>query len=222
MCSDRASSVQVRCYVDPVSPYAWLATQDFARLDAAGVDLLLVPVLFAGLLNAHGNIGPAELPAKRRYLFRDVMREAERRGLRFSGPPGHPFNPLAALRMCTAAETAQERRRLFVALARACWEDGADISDAAALARIADGAGFDGQALLAAGASAHVKQRLAEATAQAVADGVFGVPTFRRGDELFWGGDRIDTLLWRLQGGAIDEAGLAAFLARAPLATRSH
>jgi 2-hydroxychromene-2-carboxylate isomerase len=226
MCSDRSNLGQVRrqlqCYVDPVSPYVWLASADFARLEAAGVELVLVPVLFAGLLNAHGNIGPAELPAKRRYLFRDVMREAARRALRFTGPPGHPFNPLAALRMCTAVEDGAERRRLFAALVAACWEDGVDISDPALLLGLADRAGFDGQALAAAAATPDVKQKLADATAQAVADGVFGVPTFRLGDELFWGGDRLDTLLWRLGGGAVDETGLATFLARAPLATRAR
>ena len=214
--------VHVQCYVDPVSPYVWLATHDVNRLEAAGADLTLVPVLFAGLLNAHGNIGPAELPAKRRYLFRDVMREAARRGMRFRGPPGHPFNPLLALRMCTAVDDADERRRLFVTLVKACWEDGADISDAATLRRLADGARFDGQALLDAAATPEVKRQLAEATARAVADGIFGVPTFRLGDELFWGGDRLNALLWRVDGGAIDEDALAGFLARAPLATRAR
>lgn len=221
MSSEPASTRRLRWYADPVSPYVWLATHDLARIEAAGVDLVLVPVLFAGLLNAHGNVGPAELPAKRRYLFRDVMREAARRGMRFKGPPGHPFNPLAALRMCTAVPDDRERHRLFLALVKACWEDGTDISEAATLARLADGAGFDGQALLAASATPRIKQALADATAQAVADGVFGVPTFRLGDELFWGGDRVDALLWRLQGGAIDEADLEAFLAREPLATRT-
>lgn len=222
MCSDRSSRPQVQCYVDPVSPYVWLAAQAFARIEAAGAELVLVPVLFAGLLNAHGNIGPAELPAKRRYLFRDVMREAARRGLRFAGPPGHPFNPLMALRMCTALADARARRRLFLALLKGGWEDGEDISDAATLGRLADGGGFDGPALLVAADTAEIKRGLADATAKAVADGVFGVPTFRLGDELFWGGDRVDALLWRLQGGAIDEAGLQAFLAREPLATRAR
>ena len=65
-----------------------------------------------------------------------------------------------------------------------------------------------------------VKQALAAATDAAIADGVFGVPTFRLDGELFWGGDRIEALLWRLEGGAIDEDRLARFLAREPLAQR--
>jgi 2-hydroxychromene-2-carboxylate isomerase len=205
---------------DPVSPYVWLAARSLDRLADAGLALRFVPVLFAGLLKAHGNLGPAEIPAKRRYVFHDVMREAAQRGLPFAGPPGHPFNPLASLRMCTALEDDGERRRLALALIAACWEGGEDIADAAVLARLADEAGFDGQALLARAATPEVKQALAEATETAIADGIFGVPTFRLDGELFWGGDRIDALLWRLEGGAIDADALAGFLARPPQAQR--
>ncbi|ALK97169.1 hypothetical protein AB595_15985 [Massilia sp. WF1] len=209
-------------YFDPVSPYAWLAARSLDRIDAAGLHLRFVPVLFAGLLKAHAKLGPAEVPAKRSYLFRDVMREAERRALPFAGPPGHPFNPLAALRMCTALADDAERRRLALALIAGCWEGGQDISDAAVLARLADAAGFEGKALMACAATPAVKQALAAATEAAVAEGIFGVPTFRLDGELFWGGDRIETLLWRLEGGTIDEDKLQEFLARPPLAQRQR
>ena len=214
----------VRCYADPVSPYAWLGLADLDRIEAAGARIVVVPVLFAGLLNAHGTTGPAEVDAKRRYLFRDVMREAARRGLSFAGPPGHPFNPLPALRMCTAVEDDAQRRILLVSLTRATWERGENLMDDATLVRLADATGLDGAALLAAAQTPAVKAALADATALAVADGVFGVPTFRvdGDDELFWGADRIDTLLWRLQGQAIDEEVLQAFLAREPLAQRKR
>ena len=223
MSSERAVTT-VRCYADPVSPYAWLGLADLDRIEAAGARIVVVPVLFAGLLNAHGTTGPAEVDAKRRYLFRDVMREAARRGLSFAGPPGHPFNPLPALRMCTAVEDDAQRRILLVSLTRATWERGENLMDDATLVRLADATGLDGAALLAAAQTPVVKGALADATALAVADGVFGVPTFRvdGDDELFWGADRIDTLLWRLQGQAIDEEVLQAFLAREPLAQRKR
>jgi 2-hydroxychromene-2-carboxylate isomerase len=222
MCSERAV-ITVRCHADPVSPYAWLALRDLGRIEAAGVRIVIVPVLFAGLLNAHGTVGPAEVDAKRRYLFRDVMREAARRALPFAGPPGHPFNPLTALRMCTALADDAARGRLLVAFTCATWERGENLMDEAALVRLADEAGLDGTALLAAARTPAVKQALLDATAQAVADGVFGVPTFRvDGDsELFWGADRLDALLWRLQGNGINEDVLGEFLTRAPLARRT-
>jgi 2-hydroxychromene-2-carboxylate isomerase len=216
--------VTVRCYADPVSPYAWLGLRDLGRLEAAGARIVVHPVLFAGLLNAHGNIGPAEVPAKRRYLFRDVMREAARRGLPFAGPPGHPFNPLLALRMCTALADDAARGALLMAFTCATWERGADLMDEATLTGLADEKGLDGAGLLAAAQTPAVKQALADATAQAVTVGVFGVPTFRvDGDrELFWGADRIDALLWRMQGHAIDEDALREFVGREPMAQRKR
>ena len=216
--------VTVRCYADPVSPYAWLGLRDLGRLEAAGARIVIRPVLFAGLLNAHGNIGPAEVPAKRRYLFRDVMREAARRGLPFAGPPGHPFNPLLALRMCTALADDAARGALLMAFTCATWERGADLMDEATLTGLADEKGLDGAGLLAAAQTPAVKQALADATAQAVTHGVFGVPTFRvDGDsELFWGADRIDALLWRMQGHAIDEDALREFVGREPMAQRKR
>lgn len=213
----------VTLYFDPVSPYVWLACDAIAQVEAAGAEVSLQPVLFAGLLHAHGQKGPAEIAAKRDYTFRDVMRQAARQGRRFRGPPGHPFNPLLALRMCTAIATTMPQtalRRFALALIAACWERGADISDRATLVGIADACALDGLALAEAAADPAIKERLAAATAQAIADGVFGVPTFRAGDELFWGADRIDTLRWHLQGHRIDDTLLQEFLARPPLAQR--
>lgn len=210
----------VTFYFDPISPYVWLSAGAIERIEAAGAQVRMQPVLFAGLLGAHANKGPAEIPAKRVYLFRDVMRQAAQQGLAFSGPPGHPFNPLTALRMCAALSEQRERRRFALALFRRCWEHGDDISNADVLVRIAQDCDLNGAWLLEAAQQAEIKQLLASDTERAVKDGVFGVPTFRLGEELFWGSDRVNTLLWRLQGNGIDETKLAEFLAREPLAQR--
>ncbi|MYN10501.1 2-hydroxychromene-2-carboxylate isomerase [Pseudoduganella aquatica] len=210
----------VTCYFDPISPFAWLATKEIGRIEAAGCTVEFVPVLFAAMLNAHGQKGPAEIPAKRVHTFRDVMRLAAAKGLPFVGPPGHPFNPLPALRISTAIGDAAARKRFVLAMYAACWERGADVSDMAVLAGLADGCGLDGDALAQAAVSPEVKQALAAATEQAIAAGVFGVPTFAFEGEFFWGADRIDSLLWRLAGNHIDEVALQAFLDRPALAQR--
>jgi 2-hydroxychromene-2-carboxylate isomerase len=217
-----AAAPDVTFYFDPVSPYAWLASHALARIEAAGAQIAFQPVLFAGLLNAHANIGPAEIPAKRAYIFRDVMREAAGAGLVFKGPPGHPFNPLQALRMCLAIRRQDQRRRFALAVMQACWEGGEDVSDAAVLARLATACGLSAAVLQGAAQQPAIKMQLAADTDKAIADGVFGVPTFRVGSELFWGGDRIDALIRHLQGKRIDEQALADFLAKAPLAARKR
>jgi 2-hydroxychromene-2-carboxylate isomerase len=211
---------QVTFFFDPISPYVWLAGKQLARLEAAGCELHFQPVLFAGLLHAHGQTGPAEIAAKRIYTFRDVMRQASRLGLTFSGPPGHPFNPLLALRMCLALDERAARQRFALALFDACWEQGADLADSAVLIRIAGQCGVDGAAMAELARQPELKRRLALATEQAIADGVFGVPTFQIGRELVWGADRIDTVLWHLAGHRIDETVLRDFLGRPASAHR--
>lgn len=210
----------VRFYFDPISPYAWLASKDLRCIEAADFGVEVVPVLFAGLLKASGLRGPVEIPIKRVHVFRDVMRLAAEMGLKFAGPPGHPFNPLMALRMCTAVEDLRARRDFTMAMLTACWEKGLDVSSTAGLVTLANACGLDGEALAKEAVTPRIKQALTDATALAAEAGMFGVPTFEYEGDYFWGADRIDSLLWRMAGNRIDEAGLQEFLDRPPLAER--
>ena len=210
----------VQFYFDPISPYVWLAFKRMDELQAAGLSIDCRPILFAGLLNAHGQKGPAEIPAKRAYIFGDVMRQAAMHGYPFQGPPSHPFNPLRALRMCIAIDDAGQRLRFARALSEACWEQGLDLSDRPTLDRIAERCGLDAAQLAAAAERPEIKGRLMEATNAAIAAGLFGVPGFVYDQELFWGADRIDALLWRLQHPAGDNERLNDFLSRGASAQR--
>ncbi len=207
-------------WFDPISPFAWLASRQLPRVDAAGVAIVFRPVLFAGLLNAHGTVGPAEVPAKREQTFRDVLRTAQRLGLPLKGPPAHPFNPLRALRMCCALDDDAARRAFGQALMDGAWARGLDLEHEEVLRALAADCGLDGAALLAQAATPAIKQRLADATQAAVAAGIFGVPSFVLEGEIFWGSDRVDALLWRLAGHRTDEARLARLLARPASAVR--
>jgi 2-hydroxychromene-2-carboxylate isomerase len=212
----------VKFYFDPISPFAWLATKDIGCIEAAGCRVEFEPVLFAAMLTAHGNKGPAEIPAKRVHTFRDVMRLAAEMGLKFVGPPSHPFNPLMALRMATAITDPEQRKSFVVAMYAACWERGKDVSQADVLIVLANDCGLDGEALAEAAVTPEIKQQLAAATEMAIARGIFGVPTFEFEGEYFWGADRIDSLLWRIAGNRIDEAALQAFLDKPPLSQRKQ
>lgn len=206
-------------WFDPISPYAWLAARQLERIDTLA-SVRVRPVLFAALLNHHGNVGPAEIPTKRAYTFRDVARTADRLGLAIEGPPAHPFNPLTALRACVSIDDDAKRRRLAIALMDAAWSVGRDLESIDVVRDVAARVGLDADAIVLATREPAIKQRLLDATQIAIAAGVFGVPSFVIEGEVYWGSDRLDALVHRLEGHRVDEAKLARILARPSSATR--
>lgn len=189
-------------YFDFVSPYAFLAwTQVHAIAERNGRKVAPVPVLFAGLLDAHGTKGPAEIPAKRAYTFRDAYRKAHRLGLpALRPPPSHPFNPLLALRVASSPLEPEAKRRLIDALYEATWLLGTGVETAEAVAAAAIRAGLDGEALVREATTPEAKQRLRTATEEAVSRGVFGVPTVFVDGEIFWGTDGLELVEPCLRG----------------------
>jgi len=202
--------VEIRFYFDFISPYAYLAwTQAPGMADAAGVALTPVPVLFAGLLEHHGHLGPAEMPAKRAYVIVDVARKARELGVPVDAPPAHPFNPLLALRVASLPLPADRRRRVIDGLYRAVWAERRNVEAPEEVAGILRDAGEDGPALVAGAGDPENKARLRAQTEEAIARGVFGVPTAVTDDgELFWGVDALGPLGARMRGaaGPVDHA----------------
>src|SRR3954469_25174125 len=85
---------------DFISPYSYLAFSRAKSLgDRVGREIDVVPVLLAGILDALGTKGPAEVPPRRAYVIKDVLRSAHRAGVALQLPPAHPFNPLVGLRV---------------------------------------------------------------------------------------------------------------------------
>lgn len=213
---------QIDFYFDFVSPYAWLAAHQIGEVrDYTSVKFRVVPVLFAGLLDHHSNLGPAEIPAKRRYIFQDAQRWAVYLGLELRSPPAHPFNPLKPLRATSSVEDDALREALAVQLLDGAWRQGKDITSDAVLQEIAEGMGLDGKELLRTAQSQEIKQRLRQQTEAAIAAGVFGVPSFVVDGEVFWGNDRLHFLKAHLQGKlATDKAQVEEILARPRAADR--
>jgi 2-hydroxychromene-2-carboxylate isomerase len=184
------SPTSVRFYFDYVSPNAYVAwTQLPAIADRYGVAIEPVPVLLAGLLDAHQRLGPAEVPVHMRWMWKNVLRKTALLRVDLNPPAFHPFNPLLALRVSSLPMAAAERTRLIQALFHAVWVRGLHVSDPEVVEAVADGAGLAGAALVASAQQVEGKARLREQTDEAIARGVFGVPSMRVGDELFWGYD---------------------------------
>lgn len=194
--------MELNFHFDFISPYAYLGwTQIHALAERHGAIVRPRPLLFAGLLNHHGQKGPAEIPAKRIWVFKDTLRRARLLGVPLSPPPSHPFNPLLALR-ATLAAPAEAQRALVDALFAATWGDaeirGVDRPEAVRAA--AEEAGLDPDALLAQAQAPEIKAALRRGTERAIEAGVFGVPTVGVKDELFWGFDAFDLLERHLSG----------------------
>lgn len=188
-------------HFDVVSPYAWLA---FDRLPQvlAGISHHVVyrPLLLAGVLAHWGQKGPAEVPPKRDWTYRQVGWLAAQQGTPLALPRPHPFNPLALQRLALACAPAGgcPNRRVVEALFRHVWcRDGADPQDPAALAELQSGLAPQRDP-----ASAEVKDELRGRTEAAVAEGVFGVPSLVVDGRLFFGLDALPMLREALLGGA--------------------
>jgi 2-hydroxychromene-2-carboxylate isomerase len=190
----------IRFHFDYISPYAYLAwTKIHALADRNAVSVEPVPILFAALLNHHGQKGPAEIPAKRTYTFKDIVRRAHQHGVPIARPPAHPFNPLLALR-ATLAVPEEKRRAMVDGLYTATWGTGTGVEDPKSIAAVANAIGLDGEAIVARAGSGEIKDALKRATERAIAEGVFGVPTMQVGKEIFWGLESFDLLERHLAG----------------------
>ena len=175
---------QATWYYDLVSPYAYLQAAALPAL-ADRLDITAVPILFAGVLRHWGHLGPAEIPAKRLFIYRHAMWRAEQRGLTFRMPPAHPFNPLQALRLLSVL--APTPAHALTALAYVFGEGGA-VDTPAGLQGLAARLGASPETMQAASGE-EAKILLRNATESATAAGVFGVPTFLVDGRLFWGDD---------------------------------
>jgi 2-hydroxychromene-2-carboxylate isomerase len=188
-------------YFDFISPYAYLGwTQIHALAARHQREVVPRPVLFAALLDANGQKGPAEIPRKRVYTWKDVVRSASRLGVPIAPPASHPFNPLLALRIASADLSPEERRDVVDGLFAATWQRGVDVTDGAKVSEIVRGAGVDGDRLLEWARSNEAKERVKRATDEALDAGAFGVPTIVAGSELFWGLDSLANLDRFLEG----------------------
>lgn len=185
---------QADWFFDVISPYAYLQFRQLHRLPD-DVEVRFRPVLFAGLLNHWGQLGPAEIEAKKRHTFLLTRWRAQKLELPFKAPPRHPFNPLTLLRLAIAL--GSDSAAIGVIFDH-IWADGQDGQDPDSLARLAEKLGIDD--LTAVTSDAAVKDQLRLNTEAAVSNGVYGVPTFLIEGQIFWGDDMFELMLEWLNG----------------------
>lgn len=176
-------------YFDFISPFSYLQSRILNRLPA-DFRYEMKPVLFGAILSHWGTVGPAEVTPKRLGTYRMCRWWARRNGIPFVMPPAHPFLPLKPLRLCQALGSSPE---VIHAIFDFIWEDGRDPSDPEIFAMLAERLGVaDPQGVIEDPAA---KEGIKANTAEAIAHGVYGVPSFVVDGVVFWGVDATEMLI---------------------------
>jgi 2-hydroxychromene-2-carboxylate isomerase len=206
---------QADWFFDFISPYAYLQFHQLHRLPD-DVEVHFRPLLFAGLLNHWGQLGPAEILAKKGHTFLLTRWRAQKLGLPFRAPQRHPFNPLTLLRL---ALTLGSNRAAIGTIFDHVWAEGQDGQDTDSLSALARKLGVSD--LTAATNETAVKTALHTNTQHAVAHGIYGVPSFLIEDRIFWGDDMFDLMLeWLDDPSFLDDPETHRIMALPPAAER--
>jgi 2-hydroxychromene-2-carboxylate isomerase len=149
------------------------------------------------VLEENGGIRLRTRPdARQRYHALELDRWRTFLGMKLNLQPRfYPTDPKPASMLVIAARLLGfDPTGLSHALLRALWAEEPDYADDATLARIADAAGFDGSALLAASRRADAEALWQANRAEAIDRGMFGTPNYLWRGEIFWGQDRLEFL----------------------------
>ena len=195
---------EIHFYFDFISPYAWLAFKALPKtLESISHRVHYHPVVFGAMLKHHGQLGPAEMPGKRDWTYRQVMWLAKQQGADLQMPASHPFNSLSLLRLAVAASDNGEPNRYVVeSIFKHVWCTGLEASDAERLEALQVHLLSQANLSLKDPQSVEVKQLLQQQTQQAIDLGLFGVPSMVVNGQVFWGQDALPMLRAYLQGDA--------------------
>ena len=176
------------------SPNAYLCHKvlpDFAA--RTGLTVNYVPCLLGGIFKATGNKPPfmAFAPVKMQYELLELKRFVRRHKIPYRMNPHFPVNTLALMRGAMVARDEGFLLPYVDGILRYMWETPRKLDDPAVFAQTLTELGFDAEHILRRSADEDIKQALADSTAAAVERGVFGIPTFFLGDEMWFGKERL-------------------------------
>ncbi len=182
---------------DFASPNAYLANQALVPAAAkVGAQINYIPCLLGGIFKATNNQSPMQafggVTGKLDYQMLEMQRFIARHKVTdFKMNPHFPINTLILMRGAVAAEVNGALPEYIAAGLKAMWEDGLKMDDPDVFAATMTEADLDGAGLLAQTQDPDVKAKLIANTEAAVARGVFGIPTFFVGEDMYFGKDRV-------------------------------
>jgi len=195
-------------FFDLSSPWTYLAFRNIQPIVAeTGATITYRPFLVGAVFNAvnqgvYAARGAQDAPKIRHYFA--VLKEwADLAGVEMHFPSAHhPLKSVLPMRVCCALEDDQATLARFAEAAfRAYFIDEQNLDDPEVTARVADGCGLDGAALVAAAGTDAIKAKLRANTDEAIARGAYGSPTMFVGDHMYFGNDQLPLVRRRLEVG---------------------
>ena len=190
----------VEFWFEFASTYSYLSVMRIERAaEAAGVDIEWKPFLLGPVFLALGwNDSPFNIyPPKGRYMWRDLERLAEKEGLPFRRPSRFPRNGLLAARVALVGVEEGWVAAFARAVMMANFAEDREIGEEAVIVEILGTLGLPAAEVITRAQADANKLALRCQTERAAELGLFGAPSFRVGEELFWGNDRLeDALAW--------------------------
>lgn len=186
----------VTFYFDVHSPWSYLASVLIGPLARRhGAPVLWRPIHLANLMDRIGGMRPLDQnPARVAWYRHDLADRMAQHGLSYDPHPDYPLRPSRALRACVYADERGCADAFVRTVMRGYWSGKRDISDLAVLQAMADDAGLGPRSVADIVADERCKAAVVANTDEAIARGVFGVPSFILDGKLFFGSDRMDRL----------------------------
>jgi len=193
-------NLRVEFHYDFGSPNAYLSHRVLPGIaERTGVEIHYVPVLLGGIFKSTNNRSPMEQFAdvlnKQEYQAKETLRFLMRHDItELVRNPHFPVNTISMMRGAVFAQGKEWEAQYIDALFKAMWERGLNMADPEQIGSVLTEAGLPVAEILAAISDPDVKQGLIDNTANSVARGNFGSPSFFVNEELFFGKDKLRDL----------------------------
>lgn len=194
---------QIDYFFAAISPFVYLGGQRLEAIAAKhGATIRYIPIDAPALFPRTGGQVLAERHASRKaYRMQELQRWSARLGMALDLKPAFfPVNPAPASYAIIAAAKAGggDLGGLVHAFPRAVWAEGQNISEDEVVKSILAKHGFD--STIADKYMLMAAETYASNLEEAVSRGVFGVPSYVVGEQVFWGQDRLEDLDLHLSG----------------------
>jgi len=184
-------------YFFPGSTYTYLTVSRIeAKADEANVPIRWRPYNLRAILR-ETSVNPFPPgTAKRRYMWRDMERRAERHGIPYTSEPQHPVDPdLTALRVALVAADEGWCPEYMTAYYHSWFIDHDPPGVGDNMAVFLKGMGRDPDVVLARALAEEATRMVEASVEEAHRLGLFGSPHFVVAGEVFWGDDRLEEAL---------------------------